>query len=160
MATKIKRSQVKMFLNTTPQSTATYKIIGDGVTNAKIAYNPKTTEETYVTQDSASISIDSYAPNVPVEASAKYGDDVFNYIDGLRIARAVLSAAETDVVNVWAYKSGGPSAYPAEKQTCSIQIDDFGGEGGVAAKINYTINYLGDPIVGTFNTGTSVFTPS
>jgi hypothetical protein len=159
MAT-IKRSDVKTFINTTPLSTATYSLLGDGVVSGKIAYNPKVTNETYVHEDSATISIDSYAPTMPVEATAKGGDAVFEFVDALRKARAVLEDAETDIVNVWFYETGGPTAYPAEKQSVSIQIDDFGGEGGAAAKINYTIIYIGDPILGTFNTSTSAFTPS
>lgn len=155
---KIKRSEVMTFLNTTPSSTATYKLLGDGVTTGAINYNPKTSEEVYIHQDSATITVDSYAPSMPVEAVAVSGDDVFEYIDALRVARAVLDDAETDIVNVWAYESGGPSAYPAEKQDVSIQIDEFGGDGGTAVKINYTINFVGDPVAGTFNAGDSTFT--
>ena len=160
MADKIKRSQVQSFLNTTPSTTATYKLIGDGVLSGKINYNPKTNEETYIHQDTASISAESYAPTMPIEATAKNGDDVFEFIDALRKTRAVLDDAETDIVNVWMYETGGPTAYPAEKQTVSIQIDDFGGDGGQAVKINYTINFVGTPVAGTFNATTSAFTAS
>jgi hypothetical protein len=160
MTTKVKRSSVKTFLNTTPLSSATYSLIGDGVVAGKIAYNPKVTNETYINMDSATITVDSYAPKMPVEQTAKVGDAVFEFIDAIRIARAILQDAETDIVNVWAYKSGGPTAYPAEKQTVSIQIDDFGGDGGNVTKISYTINYIGAPVAGTFNTTTSAFTPS
>ncbi len=157
---KIKRSEVMTFMNTTPLAAATYKLIGDGVTTGAIEYNPKTTEETYIHEDSATISVESYAPSLPVEAIAVSGDEVFEFIDALRVARAVLDDAETDIVNVWAYESGGPTAYPAEKQTVSIQIDEFGGDGGSSVKINYTINFIGDPVVGTFNASTSAFTAS
>lgn len=158
--TKIKRSQIQAFLNTTPLSTATYSLIGDGVPSGKINYNPKTSEEHYIHLDNASISVDGYAPTMPIEQTAKIGNAVFEFVDALRIARAVLEDAETDIVNVWMYKTGGPTAYPAEKQTVSIQIDDFGGDGGIATKINYTINYIGDPIPGTFNASTKAFTAS
>lgn len=157
---KIKRSEIQTFLNTTPATTATYVLLGDGVPSGKINYNPKTTEETYIHETSASISVDSYAPTMPIEQIAKAGDGVFDFIDALRIARAVLEDAETDIVNVWMYKAGGPTAYPAEKQTVAIQIDDFGGDGGSPAKINYTINYVGDPVAGTFNASTKTFTAS
>lgn len=160
MTTKIKRSQIQSFLNTTPSAAATYNLIGDGVTTGKINYNPKTSEEVYIHQDSGTISVESYAPVMPVEATAKSGDPVFEFVDGLRIARSVLSAAETDVVNVWMYEAGGPTAFPAEKQAVSIQVDDFGGDGGQAAKINFTINFIGNPIPGTFNASTKAFTPS
>ena len=148
------------FMNTTPLAAATYKLIGDGVTTGAIEYNPKTEEVTYIHEDSATISVESYAPTLPVEAIAVSGDEVFEFIDALRVARAVLDDAETDIVNVWAYESGGPTAYPAEKQNVSIQIDEFGGDGGASVKINYTINFIGDPVPGTFNANTSAFTPS
>lgn len=157
---KIKRSQVQTFLNTTPSTTATYNVIGEGVVSGKISYNPKVSDVVYVDDDSATITVDRYGPNMPVEMTCYTGDAVFEYIDGLRIARAVLDACETDVVNVWMYEAGGPTAYPAEKQAVSVQIDDFGGEGGVAVKLNFTLNYQGDPVPGTFNASTKAFTPS
>jgi hypothetical protein len=156
----IKRSQVQTFLNTTPSTTATYKLIGDGVNAGEIAMNPKTTEETNIHEDNATITVDSYAPTLPIEQVAKNGDDVFEFIDNLRRTRAVLDDAVTDIVNVWMYETGGPTAYPAEKQSVCIQIDSFGGDGGKAVKIKYTINYVGDPVPGTFNASTSAFTPS
>jgi hypothetical protein len=78
----------------------------------------------------------------------------------LRQTRAVLTDAETDIVNVWMYEAGGPTAYPAERQPCSSSVEDFGGDGGTAVKINYTINYLGAATAGTFNATTSAFTPT
>ena len=86
---KIKRSEVMTFMNVLPSGSATYKLIGDGVTTGAIEYNPKTTEETYIHEDSATISVESYAPSLPVEAIAVSGDDVFEFIDALRVARAV-----------------------------------------------------------------------
>ena len=157
---KIKRSQVMTFMNTTPSAAATYSLIGEGVTGGSIAYNPQVEEETYIHQDSATVTVESYSPKLSLEASAVAGDAVFEFIDSLRVARAVLSAAQTDIVNVWAYESGGPTAYPAEKQNVSIQIDEFGGEGGSSVKINYTVNFIGDPIPGTFNASTKAFTAS
>lgn len=157
---KIKRSQVMTFMNTTPSAAATYSLIGDGVTGGSIAYNPQVEEETYIHQDSATVTVESYSPKLSLEASAVAGDAVFEFIDSLRVARAVLASAQTDIVNVWAYETGGPAAYPAEKQNVSIQIDEFGGEGGASVKINYTVNFIGDPVVGTFNTSTKAFTAS
>lgn len=157
---KIKRSQVMTFMNTTPSAAATYSLIGDGVAAGSIAYNPQVEEETYIHQDSATVTVESYSPKLSLEASAVAGDAVFEFIDSLRVARAVLASAQTDIVNVWAYETGGPAAYPAEKQNVSIQIDEFGGEGGKSVKINYTVNFIGDPVVGTFNATTKAFTAS
>lgn len=160
MGTKVKRSQFRTFLNTGTLVTPTWSLIGDGVTTGTINYNPQTSEEVYIHQDSGSTLVESYKPVMPIESVAINGNADFEYIDNLRKTRAVLSAAETEIVNVWMYETATGGAYPAEKQAVSIQIDDFGGDGGVPAKINYTINYLGDPVVGTFNPSTLAFTAS
>jgi hypothetical protein len=162
MTDKIKRSQIKTFINTDPDSGAgseTYFLLADGVVDASIEYNPKTSEETYIDEDSATVSLESYAPTMPVEATAKSGDQVFEFIDTLRLDRAVLGDAETTIVNVWLYETAvSPGVYPAEQQAVSIPIEKFGGAGGESAKINFTLNYLGDPIPGTFDTADSSFT--
>jgi hypothetical protein len=159
MTTKIKRSQVKTFMNVTPDATATYELLSDGVTTGTINYNPSVTTETYIGDDNATIDVETYAPNMPIEASAKSGDAVFEFVDGLRKSRATLSDAQTDVVNVWLYETPTAGEYPAEKQIVSIQIDSFGGDGGTAAKLNFTINYIGDPIPGMFDPADNSFTP-
>jgi hypothetical protein len=155
---KIKRSQFLTYINTTPTSTATYVLLGVGVINGTINYNPKTTEETYIHEDTATIAVESYAPTMPLEITANNGNAAFEYLDGLRKTRAVLGDCETDIVNVWNYETGGPSAAPAEKQPVSIAVDSFGGDGGTAVKLSVTLNYQGNPTTGTFNTGTSAFT--
>lgn len=158
MTTKIKSSQVKTFLNTTPSTTATYSLIGDGVPSLETDYAPNVTTETYVHEDNASTSVDSYAPKISVESTAKLGDAAFSFIDTLRKTRAVQGDAETDIVDVWLYETPTSGAYPAEKQPVAIQIDSMAREGGVPVKIKYTINYVGDPIPGTFNPTTGTFT--
>ena len=90
--------------------------------------------------------------------TAMQGDPVFDFVDGLRRKRAVLDDARTEVCLVYLYDEATGGAYPAEKNTCSIQIDDFGGEGGGSNVINFTINFVGDGVAGTFNPGTKTFT--
>jgi hypothetical protein len=155
---KIKRSEFRTFLNVSATETADYALLGDGITSAAINYNPQTAEEVYIHQDSGTTEIESYRPTMPVEAKAIAGDEAFDFVDGLRKSRAVLDDAKTDIVNVWMYEAAVGGAYPAERQPVSIQIDDFGGDGGQTAVINFTINYLGDPTPGTFNPTTGTFT--
>lgn len=157
MSTTIKRSQFRAFLNTTPSAAATYSLVGDGVTDASISYNPQTKEEIYIHQDSGNTEVESYKPTLPIEATAKKGDAVFAFVDGLRRGRKTLGEAQTDVVLVYLYEDAVAGAYPAEKQPVSIQIDEFGGPGGESAKINYTINFQGDAVQGTFNPETLAF---
>jgi hypothetical protein len=153
---KIKRSELLTYIDVTPDE-EDYFLLGVGVISGVINLNPKTTEETYIHEDSATINVESYAPTMPIEITANNDDDVFEYLDALRKARAVLDDAETTIVNVWNYETGGPTEAPAEQQAVSIQVDSFGGDGGKAVKLTCTINYIGDPILGTFNTSTDTF---
>lgn len=155
--TKVKRSQFKTYLNTGTLPSPTWSLIGSGVTSALVNYNPKTLEETYIDEDSASISIESYAPTMPVEMTANNGNAAFEYLDGLRKGRSVLGDTETEVVNIWLYETPAGGYYHAEKQSVSIQVDDFGGDGGASAKLNYTINYIGEPTIGIFDPVNLVF---
>jgi hypothetical protein len=164
---KIKRSEIQTFLNTTPESPhilasalATYALIGDGVVSGEIDMGPKTTEEQFIAEDTASISIDSYSPKFPVEQTAIVGDAVFNFVDQLRLDRAILGDAETDIVNVWMYETPTSTAYPAEQQKVAISVEDVGGDGGAPVKLNYTINFVGNPVAGMYDVPTKVFTAS
>lgn len=163
MTSKIKRSQFRTFINTTPLATATYKLMGDGVTDASIDYNPSITTEQYITEDTATTSLDAYAPSMPIDATAKLGDEVFEYVDTLRKARSIQADANSNIVNVWVYETAldiYDTIYPAEQQAVTIAINNFGGAANVANKINYTLHYQGDPVVGTFDIVSRTFTPS
>lgn len=160
MTVKTKRSEFKSFLNIVPGGTASYKLLGDGIVNGVINYNPNITTEQYIHEDSASASVDSYAPSMPVEATYKKGDLALDYIETLRKARSVGTAAVTDVVNVWLFETATLGEYPAEKQSVAISFETFGEAGGVSNKISFTLNYIGDPVLGTFNPTTSTFTPN
>jgi hypothetical protein len=148
---KIKRSLVKSFLNTNTVISPTWSLISAGVPSGTINMNPKTSEETYIADDNATISVESYDPTIAIESIAINGNAVYEWLDAVRKGRSVLEDAETELVNVWLYETPYLTYYQAEKQDVSIQCDTFGGEGGKAAKLGYTINYMGDPVLGTFS---------
>lgn len=155
---KVKRSQFKIFLNTTPLAAATYSLIGEGVTGADISYNAETTTETYIHQDIATISVEKYAPTLPIEMTALNTDAVFEFLDTLRKNRSTLSDAETDILMVYLYEAAvATDQYTAEKQPVSIQIDGFGGDGGIAPKIKYTINFRGPSTLGLYDVSGNSF---
>lgn len=157
MTTKIKRSLFRTFLNTGTIDTPVWSLIGAGVTEAQINYNPKTTEETYIHEDGANVSVDSYAPVFPVRAVVINEEAVFEFIDDLRKNFALLDDAEINIVNVWLYETPAGGYYHAEKQNVSIQIDSFGGPGGQATIIEYIINFIGDVTIGIFDPTNLVF---
>ena len=142
---KIKRSQVAAFLNTGTTETPIWSKMGKGITEQTIAYNPQATTENYIHEDSATTSIDSYQVNISTPQTAYTGEPVFDYVDKIRQTRGVGAAAETEILLVYLYTA---SPYKAELNKASLQVDDFGGEGGGNVVLNYTINLNGDPKLG------------
>lgn len=155
---KIKRSQVALFLNTGTTQAPVWSLVGEGVTELTINYNPQTSDETYIHQDSGTTDVESYKPTIPAPMTANKGDAVFDFVDGLRRSRAVLADARSEVCLVYLYEDAVEGAYPAERNACSVQVDDFGGAGGESAKLNFTINLVGDAVHGTFLPTTKTFT--
>jgi hypothetical protein len=155
-----KRSLFMTFLNTAPSSTASYALIGQGVTELSISYNPQTKTEQFINQDSADTSITGYQPNAPVTMQVKKGDPVFEFVNNIRKTRAIGEDAVTDIVTVDAFDTESAGAYTAEKQSVSVQIDSFGGPATDPLSIGFTLNYKGDPVPGTFNPSTKTFTES
>lgn len=155
---KIKRSLLATFLNTGTSEEPVWSLIGDGVTEQTISYNPQKNDETYINQNSGVTDVESYKPTISNPMTAMKGDEVFEYVDALRIKRAVLDESVTEILIVYLYKTAAEGAYPAERNRCGIQIDDFGGAGGESAKLNFTVNLQGDATHGTFNPSTKAFT--
>lgn len=155
----MKRSAFVTLINTTPSAEkATYAVIGDGVTDLSISYNPQTKTEQFINQDSADTSITGYQPNAPVTQQVKKGEPVFEFVNALRKSRAIGEDAETDIITVDAFDTATDGAYPAEKQKVSVQIDTFGGPAADPLSISYTLNYKGDPEAGSFNLKEKTFT--
>lgn len=147
---KIKRSEFATFLNVAPGDTATYARMGKGITSQSISYNPATTSETYIHEDAATVSLDSYAPSINTPQTCYAGEPVFDFVDGLRRKRAVGADAETDIVLVYIYaKEAEANSYAAERCKCTISIEEFGGDGGGSTSITYTVSLNGDPELGT-----------
>jgi len=157
MTDKVKRSEFATYIDCAPDA-ETYSLIGVGVTAAEIAYNPNIVSETYIHENNASAEVEGYSPTMPLEAVCVNGDAVFEFIDGLRKERAILDDAHTSIVNVWLYETPAGTSYEAEQQDVTISIDSYGGDGGAATRINYTISYRGDPLIGDFDTSDNSFT--
>jgi len=125
--------------------------MGPGIASAKTDMNPETTKETDISEDNARVSVDSYAPTLPIKQIAKQGDAVFDFINAMRVSRDILDNAQTELVTVHTYEGSALGFYYSEKQLVSIQITSFGGDGGKPAEIEYTVNFIGDPVYGGFN---------
>lgn len=154
-----KRSAFLLFINTAPKETdASYSLIGDGVTELSISYNPQTNTEQYIHQDTANTELTGYQPNAPVTAQAVKGDTAFEFVNDMRKSLPIGSDAHTDIVMVDVFETATGGAYPAMRQPVSIQIDSYGGAASDPLTIGYTINWRGNGVSGTFNPTTKTFT--
>ena len=162
MATLIKRSHIQAFLNVSKESaTESFKIIGNYMPTGAYDYNPQTTTETYIVNDNATLTLDSYQIAFDGEMKCAKGDAVFDYIDDLRYNVAVGDDAVSEVVLVDTWNTKTTGSYRAEKFNCTISINSYGGDGGQIPTISFNIGINGDPIKGTatISAGTCTFTP-
>lgn len=156
-----KRSAFLLFINTEPgAASADYALVGEGVTELSVSYNPQTSTNQYIHQDTANTELTGYQPNAPVTAQVVKGDAAFEYINEMRKSLPIGSDAHTDIVMVDAFETATGGAYPATKQPVSIQIDSYGGAASDPLSIGYTINWRGTGTPGTFNPSTRTFTES
>lgn len=155
-----KRSAFAVYMNIQPSGgSPTYAMVGDGVTELTVSYNPQTTTEQFINQDTANTDITGYQPNAPVTSQVVKGNEVFEFVNGLRKKLAILSDAYTDVILVDVFEKAADKTYAASRQPVSIQIDSYGGSSTDPLSLSYTINWRGDGEEGTFNPDTKTFTP-
>lgn len=157
----IKRTEIIAYLNTTPnEKTETLAVVGNGMISGSYSYDANETSETYIVNDNATVTIDSYAVSLDGEMKCIYGDEVFDYINSLRRKLATGTDAETKVLLIDKYDVDTEGNFKAQKFNCSISISSYGGDGGQTPTIAFKINVNGDPINGTvkMTSGKPVFT--
>lgn len=163
MGRYVKRTEIMAFLDTTPKGESeTFKIVGNGMTSGSYSYEANETSETYIVDDNATTTVDSYAVSLDGEMKCIYGDEVYDYINGLRYSLATGSDAESTVLLVDKYDviSGTTTSFKAQKFNCSISVSSYGGDGGATPTIGFKINVNGEPTNGTvtITNGTPTFT--
>lgn len=159
MAGYAKRSDIVTFIDITPSSSPTWAIVGDYSTDGTLSYDVETSDDHFITKDSKTVVINNYSVSMDQEQYCYVGDEVFDYIDNLRITRATGDDARTHYLNVYKYDVTN-SEYKAEYGDCTITITSIGGPGNEKPKIGYTIN-MEDNTIGkaTISEGVPSFTP-
>ena len=149
---KVKRSQFLTYLDTTPNSTATWAILGVGITEYGIAYNPQIDTEKWIIEDNARNDHTSNQKQSSITQKIYKNDPCFEFInegrDKLNYKTHILD------IDRW---NGTGSSYPAKKNDVIITVTNYMGEN---AEIEYDIYYDGDPVEGTvtFSGNTPSFT--
>ena len=152
---KIKRSQFLTYLDTTPSaSSPSWAVLGIGITEYGIDFNPQVDTEKWIIEDNARTDHSSNQKQGSVTQKCYKGDEVFEFvyggIDKLNYKSHVLD------IDMW---NGTGSSYPAKKNDVIITVSSYMGEN---AEIEYDIYYDGDAVEGTVTIadGVPTFTPT
>lgn len=150
--TEVQRDEFLTYLDTTPTSTATYKLLGPGVTEYAIEYNPQIDKAKWINEKNSRNNHSSNQKQGSISQTIEKGDDLFDFVYA---GRDKLNY-KTHILDIDVYK-GINGVYPAKLNDGMIAITKYMGD---TAKIEYDLYYEGDTIDGTvvITNGVPVFT--
>lgn len=156
---ELDRTALAIFLNTSKTETKIFSLIGEGVQEQTINYNPEEEDKHYVHEKSGRTKFKAVTPTIPTPQEAIKGSAVFDYVDELRRKRAVASDAKTECLIVYPYIEETAGKYAAELCECTIIYQDFGGA-APDLLLNFDIKLNGDPKFGvaSITDGVATFT--
>ena len=152
---KVNRSQFLTFLDTTPtSSTPTWAVLGVGITDYGISYNPQVETEKWIIEDNARTDHQSNQKQSSVSQKIYKNDPCFEFVQA---GRDVLNY-KTHILDIDTWNGNG-GTYPAKMSDGVIAITQFMNEDAV---IEYDMYYDGDAVEGTvtITEGVPVFTPN
>ena len=139
---KIDRSQWLAYLDTTPDTeTATYAILGVGITEFAVAYNPQVDTEKWIIENTARNDHTSNQKQGSVSQKMYKGDPCFEFAhkacDKLNYKTKILE------VDRW---NGSDGSYPAKLSDGILVVTQKGGDNAV---LEYDLYFNGEPQEGT-----------
>ena len=154
-----KRHDFADYLNIGTEEAPVFVVIGTGVT--KLDENPgaKSSKKKYINEAASSSSITSYETVFPFESDLIVQQEAVLALYNVGRNHCTGSDAEFQYVRVelWDKVPDKQNEFAARLFTVSAEITSISGEDEIAVAGN--LNAVGDPINGTFNTETKVFTP-
>lgn len=153
------REKLVHFLNIGSSTTASYALLGDGITSLTEEFNPETETKQYINQANGVTTIKSYTPSISVEKEYIKNEAVQTWMNEKVRLLPTGSDAESDYIRVNLFdETTTTNEYKAVKRKCSYQIDSVGGDAGSELITALTLGGIGDGIQGTFNVQTKTFT--
>ena len=143
---KVDRSKFLTFLDTTPTaSDMTFAVLGIGITNYGISYNPQVETEKWIIEDNARSDHESNQKQSSVSQKIYKNDPCFEFVkngrDKLNYVTHILDVDRFDGTG-----EGTSATYPAKLSDGLVAITQFMNDNAV---IEYDLYYTGDPIEGT-----------
>lgn len=156
---KIKSSLRAYFINTGTSASPTWASLGKGITSFAVDYGAQTTTETYIDEDAANTSIDSYQPSAGLDVTLWDATTApaHAYLEGLRDTMATGADAESEILEV---DLTSTSPYSSFLHSSVVAIGTHTMTGGSPQTLSGTVYYNGAPTIGTtvITDGVPVFT--
>lgn len=152
---KVNRSQFLTYIDTTPSgSSRTWAILGVGITDYGISYNPQVDTEKWIIEDNARNDHTSNQKQGSVEQKIYKGDPCFEFANA---GRDKLNYV-TNILDIDRWNGNG-SSYPAKMTAGKLVVTETMGEN---ATLSYDLYYDGDAVEGTvtFAGNVPTFTPT
>ena len=148
------RSQFLTYIDTTPNSSPTWAVLGVGITDYAIAYNPQVDTEKWIIEDNARNDHTSNQKQGSVEQKIYKGDPCYEFASA---GRDKLNYV-TNILDIDRLHGNGTS-YPAKMTAGKLIITEELGENAV---LSYDLYYDGDAVEGTVSFAGNVptFTPT
>jgi len=160
--TKIDRDEgLLTFLNTTPDTaTKTFKVLGIGITDYGISYNPSVDSEKWIIEKNSRQVHSSNEKQGSVTQTAYKGDPVFEFVaDGRDKLNYKTEILDVDVFD--GTENNGVITAPAKLSAGMIAVTQWMSE---TASVEYDLYYSGDAVEGTATINTTSgevsFTPT
>lgn len=154
-----KRHEFADYLNIQDTENPSFVLMGTGFTTLDENPGAQTSKKKYVNEAASSSSITSYETVFPFESDLIIQQEAVLALYNVGRNHCTGSDAEFQYVRVelWDKVPDKQNEFAARLFTVSAEITSISGEDEIAVAGN--LNAVGDPINGTFNTETKVFTP-
>lgn len=142
---KVNRSQFVTYLDTTPsEQTQSWALLGIGITEYGIAYNPQVETEKWIIEDNARNTHESNQKQSSVSQKIYKNDPCFEFVNN---GRDKLNY-KTHVLDIDRWNGTGDTSvsYPATLSDAILTVTNYMGE---SASIEYDLYYDGDATEGT-----------
>ena len=155
--TAVLRHMIADYLNVGTSDKPEYVLMGTGFTTLDESPGAQTDSVKYVNEKSSSSSITGYETSFAYEAEHIQEEKAVDALYMVGRNHYTGSDAEFDYIRVELWNKGaGENEFEARKFLVACEVSDYSGENKQVLKGN--LNAVGDPVLGTFNTETRIFT--
>lgn len=143
---KMNRSEFVTYLDVTPDASASYELLGVGITELAISYNPSVESEKWIIEDTARHIHESNEKQASVSQSIYVGDPCYEFVKkGLDKLNY-----KTKILNIDRSNELEDGKYYADLSDGLVSITSYMGEN---ATIEYDLYFEGDKTVGSVTFG-------